>query len=72
MSSSVIELQVVGMSCSSCVRHVREGLRKVPGVTAVDVELEQARARVTHDGSAPTEALIAAVVDAGYGATAAA
>lgn len=66
MTDTVIQLQVEGMSCGTCVRHVREGLQKVPGVTAVDVKLDVAMARVTHDGSASTEALLAAVVEAGY------
>jgi copper chaperone CopZ len=66
MSDTVIHLQVEGMTCGTCVRHVREGLQKVPGVTAVDVKLDVELARVTHNGSVSTDALLAAVVESGY------
>ena len=44
---STIELNVEGMSCGSCVKHVTEALNTVEGVTKVDVDLQAARVRVT-------------------------
>jgi copper chaperone CopZ len=64
-------LQITGMSCGSCVRHVDKALRGLPGVSAVEVQLGEKTARVTHaPEQAAVSALIAAVVAAGYGATA--
>jgi copper ion binding protein len=60
-------LEVEGMSCSSCVRHVEGALRGIDGVTRADVDLGAKRARVQHDpAKASVEQMIAAVVDAGY------
>lgn len=55
------------MTCNGCVKHVTAALREVPGVTAVDVDLANGRAKVVHD--ATVAALIAAVTEAGYEAT---
>jgi copper ion binding protein len=70
MSNEQIELDVRGMTCGNCVRHVTEALRGLPGVDAVDVELAAGKARVRHDPArVTTEQLIAAVEDAGYEAS---
>jgi len=58
-------LNVEGMTCSSCVRHVEGALRKIPGVERVVVTLADGTVRVEHDG--PTLAAMAAALDAqGY------
>ena len=57
---------VAGMSCGHCVAAVTEEVAKVPGVTAVDVELETGRLAVTADGAVDDEAIAAAVDEAGY------
>jgi copper chaperone len=62
-------LVISGMSCQHCVRAVSDALRGVAGVDGVEVDLEAGRARV--DGQADIDALIGAVVAAGYGAEAA-
>jgi copper chaperone len=62
-------LVISGMSCQHCVRAVSDALRGVAGVDGVEVDLETGRARV--DGQADIDALIDAVVAAGYGAEAA-
>jgi copper chaperone CopZ len=63
-------LDVTGMSCGNCKKHVTAALLGVPGVTAAEVDLEAHRAVVTHDLSrAPVAALIAAVEAAGYEAS---
>lgn len=60
-------LQVEGMTCGSCVRHVERALRALPGVQAVDVRLRERVALVRHDPAAtPTAALTAALEAEGY------
>lgn len=61
--------QVDGMSCSSCVRHIDDALRRIDGVEEVDVKLREGTVLVKHDpSSAPTNALVEAIRDAGYDA----
>lgn len=62
-------LRVGGMTCNGCVRHVREALRGVPGVTAVDVDLAAGQARVEVAPETSADHLVAAVEAAGYSAT---
>jgi copper chaperone CopZ len=60
-------LRVEGMTCNGCVRHVREALRGVPGVAAVEVDLAAGEARVQRDPATASDAhLVAAVEAAGY------
>jgi copper chaperone len=61
-----VELKVSGMNCEHCSRAVTQSLESVAGVDRVEVDLAAGRARV--DGQADADALIAAVVAAGYGA----
>jgi copper chaperone len=55
---------VTGMTCANCVRHVTEAVTSVTGVDSVEVNLEAGTASV--QGSTDTEAVIAAIVAAGY------
>jgi copper chaperone len=64
-------LNVSGMTCGGCVKHVTEALRPLPGVTHVEVALREGRALVEHDERTDVERLIAAVEREGYRATAA-
>ena len=59
-------LHVRGMSCQSCVRHVGEAARSVPGVRQVDVDLDAGTVRITHVPDAELARVIAAIEDAGY------
>lgn len=60
-------LQVEGMTCGSCVRHVERALRALPGVHAVDVRLRERVALVRHDATAtPAVELSAALAAEGY------
>jgi copper chaperone CopZ len=69
-ATQTITLDVTGMSCGSCERHVRQGLDQVPGYRSAEVDLGAGRVRVTYErGTATPEQLVDAVVRAGYGAT---
>ena len=61
-------LRIEGMMCEGCAGKVRDGLSALDGVSKVDVDLRTGRAAVEHDG-VPDEALISAVVDAGFRAS---
>ncbi|ESR26968.1 heavy-metal-associated domain-containing protein [Lutibaculum baratangense] len=58
-------LQIEGMSCGHCRATVEAALAGVDGVTAVR-QIDIASGRATVEGTAPVEALVAAVEVAGY------
>ena len=66
MENQTIILEVSGMTCNNCVRHVRVALEQVAGVSEVEVDLGTGRATVKHCGAAALESLIAAVDEVGY------
>jgi copper chaperone len=60
-------LEVQGMTCPSCIRHVAEALKTLGGVGAVEVKLREGIVLVKHDAAeAPVGRLIVALRDAGY------
>lgn len=59
-------LKIDGMTCQNCVKHVREALESVPGVTDAGVSLDSGLAIVTHDSLASAARLIEAVEQEGY------
>lgn len=61
-----LELSIEGMTCASCVGRVERGLRAVPGVERVSVNLATERASIT--GHADPARLIAAVSAIGFDA----
>lgn len=63
-----VKLNVKGMTCEMCVKHVREGLQGVEGVQSVDVDLESETATVRGEGLELSK-LLAAVDEEGYEAT---
>ncbi|PHM68227.1 copper-exporting P-type ATPase CopA [Xenorhabdus sp. KJ12.1] len=65
-SDHSIQLLLDGMSCASCVSKVQKALQSVEGVKNARVNLAERSALVT--GSASSEALVDAVIKAGYGA----
>jgi len=58
---------VTGMSCAACSARVEKAVAKVPGVSACSVSLLTNSMGV--EGTASDEAIIAAVEEAGYGAS---
>ena len=63
------QLAIQSMSCASCVGRVERALLRVPGVVAASVNLATETAQVQADAAVAVEALVAAVVEAGYAAT---
>lgn len=65
-----IVLAVSQMTCATCPITVKKALRKVDGVTKVDVSFEKKQAVVTYDDAKTNvERLIKATTDAGYPST---
>ena len=61
-----VDLEVQGMSCGSCVKHVTHALQPLTGVSAIAVDLESGRVSVSGDLQQGSEPLIAALTSAGY------
>ena len=62
-----LELEISGMTCSSCANRIEKKLNKLEGVTAT-VNYATEKAKVTFDGDVKPEDLIATVEATGYGA----
>ncbi|MHA6127607.1 heavy-metal-associated domain-containing protein [Pseudomonas mohnii] len=58
------ELNVQGMSCGSCVKHVIDALQTVTGIGEIKVDLQSGYVRV--NGSPDPLALLTALKNAGY------
>lgn len=61
-----VELQVQGMTCGTCVKHVTKALQSVPGVSRVEVDLANGRALVEGDLPSGVQPLIAALAIEDY------
>lgn len=63
-------LQIDGMSCGHCVATLTRALRKLNGVSGVNVSLEEKRAVVEHlhDGTPTLTDMVIAVEEEGYSA----
>jgi copper ion binding protein len=57
---------VEGMTCGHCATSVREEVSELEGVRQVDVDVESGRVTVTSDTPLATDAVAAAVTEAGY------
>jgi len=57
---------VTGMTCGHCVSAVEGEVRRIPGVTGVEVDLASGAVTVTSDQPVDTGAVRAAVDEAGY------
>lgn len=64
------QINIEGMSCGHCVKHVEGALSEVTGVKSVDVNLEGKYAIVELLHAVPDAELKAAVEEAGYEAVA--
>ena len=61
-----IKLDIEGMTCASCVRHVEKALKKVEGVDNAVVNLATEKADVTSKNKLGIDELVQAVEKAGY------
>lgn len=59
-------INVTGMTCQNCVRHVSQALGALPGVRSVSVDLQSASAEIETDRELTASELRAALDDAGY------
>ncbi len=66
--SGEVALQIVGMTCASCVSRVEKALLKVPGVSSATVNLATERATIKTLGKVTASALVTAIEQAGYSA----
>ncbi|MFI6068581.1 heavy-metal-associated domain-containing protein [Micromonospora sp. NPDC051227] len=58
--------RVIGMACGHCAGFVAEEIERIPGVTAVAVDVERDTATVTSDRPLDIAEVRAAVEEAGY------
>ncbi len=63
-----VHLQITGMTCATCALRIEKKLNRIPGVQA-SVNYATENASVQLDGEQSTEAIIAAIEAAGYGAS---
>ncbi len=59
-------LNIEGMVCMNCVKHVDKALREIRGMKDVTVDLESKSAKVLFDEEVPNAKLKATIEDAGY------
>ena len=56
---------ITGMTCDNCVKHVRNALLGMPGVTGADIDLATGTGIVEHADLSVAD-LIDAIVEEGY------
>lgn len=68
LKENQVFLEIQGMSCAGCVRHVTQAIQSVPGIAEVKVDLDQGLARIGWtSGVAPRlESVVRAVEHAGF------
>ena len=68
-SAETIRFPVAGMTCGSCVNRITRAIRKLDGMTKVNVDLGRETATVRREPALVSNAALAAAVqDAGYAA----
>ena len=65
---SVVSLEVKGMTCDRCARHVEQALIGVPGVQSAEVSFSEGIAKVSTGKGASLDALTSAIASIGYSA----
>ncbi|MDF2535903.1 MAG: hypothetical protein K0R18_2062 [Bacillales bacterium] len=59
-------LNVEGMSCEHCERHVKNALEEIIGVQSAKVSHVEKKAVIDHENNVNIEELKAAIVEVGY------
>jgi len=63
----IIQLNIEGMTCASCVAHVEKGIKNRVGIDLASVNLATERATVSYDPQKiDVDEIIKSVIDAGY------
>lgn len=65
-AGKVVELQISGMSCQSCVRKIEKALKEVPTVKNVTISLENKLATIEISNQENIAQLVKAVTQLGY------
>ena len=60
------QINIEGMSCGHCVKHVEQALKEIAGVTSVTVDLKGKNAIIDLSNEVADSELKNAVEDAGY------
>jgi copper ion binding protein len=60
------QINIEGMSCGHCVKHVEEALQEIKGVEKVSVDLANKNAVVELNAGVADSELVHAVTEAGY------
>ena len=63
---STTQYSVKGMTCDHCAGSVTAEIKKIPGVTNVDVDVATGRVTVEGDQQVTDDAVVEAVEEAGY------
>ncbi|GAB4062446.1 heavy metal translocating P-type ATPase [Uliginosibacterium sediminicola] len=61
-----VDVDILGMTCASCVARVEKALLKLPGVVSAEVNLATERARISTRVLQQNDALLAAVASVGF------
>jgi P-type Cu+ transporter len=61
-----LDIDILGMTCASCVARVEKALLKLPGVVSAEVNLATERARISTRVVQQNDALLAAVASVGF------
>ncbi len=59
-------IEVTGMTCQNCARHVKEALEALPGLRNVEVDLAHGSAHFESESAVDREKIAAALDEAGY------
>lgn len=60
------QINIDGMTCEHCVRHVEDALTELDGISKVYVDLKGKKAVVEFNKDVPEKELVNAIDDAGY------
>ena len=63
---NTIDLEVQGMSCGACVKHVTQALQPLAGINHVEVDLQSGYVQVSGELVQVRDALVTALTAAGY------
>ncbi|MCH2132178.1 MAG: cadmium-translocating P-type ATPase [Phycisphaerales bacterium] len=66
-SADTLDIKITGMHCAGCVTNVERAIEAVPGIAAVEVDLQQGRASISTDGPVDPGTVLDAIATKGFG-----